>query len=240
MDVNFCWQPENLEFVGAIISISVGFIFYYFISKSSVLKNVFISRFGTERTKVYWVIFERLTGVFFFGFIPVLLILLLYKKGLYQFGVKSGELLISFYWILGLSPVIIVTNYFNAVKNDNLDMYPQIRKRSWNLQLIIISAFSWIVYLMAYEFMFRGFLLFVSVAYLGVWPAIALNVGIYALVHVPKGVKEALGAIPLGILLCIITLQTGGILVALAVHIVLALSNEWFSLKAHPEMVVKL
>ena len=80
--------------------------------------------------------------------------------------------------------------------------------------------------------------LFVSVAYLGVWPAIILNVAIYALVHVPKGIKEAVGAIPLGILLCIITLQTGSIIVALAVHIIMALGNEWFSLKAHPGMKI--
>ncbi len=238
MDVNFYWQADSFEFVSTLISVSVGFILYYFISKSVSLKNIFISRLGTERTKVGWVLFERLTGVFFFGFIPILIVLLLYHKGLHQFGVQTGELLISFYWILGLMPVILLMSYLNAGKKNNLEMYPQIRKSNWNVQLIILSALSWIVYLMAYEFMFRGFLLFVSITYLGVWPAIALNVAIYALVHVPKGATEAIGAIPLGILLCIITLQTGSIIMALAVHILLALSNEWFSLKAHPDMKI--
>ena len=115
-------------------------------------------------------------------------------------------------------------------------MYPQIRVKEWDTQLLLLSAFSWIAYLLAYEFMFRGYLLFVSVEYLGVWPAIALNIAIYALVHVPKGIKEAVGALPLGVVLGIITIQTGNIWVAFVVHIVLALSNEWFSLKAHPDM----
>ena len=240
MDVNFHWEADSLEFVSTLISVSVGFILYYFTSKSATIKNIFISRLGKERTKAGWVLFERLTGVFFFGFIPIILVLVLYKKGLHQFGVQSGELLISFYWILGLMPVIILMSYLNAGKKANLNMYPQIRKSDWNFQLIIASALSWIVYLMAYEFMFRGFLLFISVAYLGVWPAIALNVAIYALVHVPKGATEAIGAIPLGILLCIVTLQTGSIIMALAIHIIMALSNEWFSLKAHPDMKVNL
>jgi uncharacterized protein len=42
--------------------------------------------------------------------------------------------------------------------------------------------------------------------------------------------------LPLGIVLGIVTVQTGNIWVAFVVHVVLALSNEWFSLKAHPEM----
>jgi membrane protease YdiL (CAAX protease family) len=115
-------------------------------------------------------------------------------------------------------------------------MYPQIRKNEWNLKLILISAFSWILYLIAYEFLFRGYLLFVFLKYLNVWAAISLNVAIYALVHVPKGHKEAIGAIPLGLVLGIITLKTGSIWFAFGLHVVLALSNEWLSLRAHPDM----
>jgi membrane protease YdiL (CAAX protease family) len=238
MDINFNWKPGDFEFVSSVFLVSIGFIVYYFFSKSEKLKILFTAKFGIERTKVLWILFERLTGVFFFGFVPAIMVLFLYQKELNQFGVNLNEFTYSLYWILGLTPVIIVLNYLNAGKKDNLDMYPQIRKKNWNTQLIVVSALSWIVYLMAYEFMFRGFLLFVSVQYLGVWPAITLNVAIYALVHVPKGIKEAVGAIPLGVLLCIISLQTGSILVALVVHIIMALTNEWFSLKVQPEMKV--
>ncbi len=237
--MNLSWQWENFEFVSTILSVSIGFIVYYSLSKSEWLKASFKAKYGIERTKVLWIIFERLTGIFFFGFVPVLLVLYLYQKELYLFGVNLNEYTYSMYWILGLSPLIIVLSYINAPKKDNLNLYPQIRKNNWTIQLVILSALSWIVYLMAYEFMFRGFLLFVSIKYLGVWPAISLNVAIYALVHVPKGIKEAVGAIPLGILLCIITLQTGSILTALIVHIIMALSNEWFSLDKHPEMKIR-
>ena len=236
MEYSLKWMPQDTIFFVTILIVAGGFMAYYFISKSEKLKSKLIAKFGQEKTLVRWVVFERLLGVLFFGIIPLATISLLFEKGIESYGISSANMLTSIYWILGLSPLLITMNYFNCKKEDNLSMYPQIRVKEWDTQLLLLSAFSWIAYLLAYEFMFRGYLLFVSVEYLGVWPAIALNIAIYALVHVPKGIKEAVGALPLGVVLGIITIQTGNIWVAFVVHIVLALSNEWFSLKAHPDM----
>ncbi len=238
MDYSLQWFPTDSVFFVTILEVSIGFIAYFFLSKSHQLKQQFIGRYGKESTKTRWVVFERLLGVFFFGIIPLITLLFFLKKDTSIYGLNFNHLLTSLYWIIGLAPVLIILNYLNSNKEDNLAMYPQIRVKEWDKKLLFISASTWVLYLLAYEFMFRGFLLFVSVDYLGVWPAIALNMGIYALVHVPKGRKEAIGALPLGLLLCIITLQTGQIWVAFILHVVLALSNEWFSLKAHPEMKV--
>ncbi|MBK8558078.1 MAG: CPBP family intramembrane metalloprotease [Lewinellaceae bacterium] len=71
---------------------------------------------------------------------------------------------------------------------------------------------------------------------MGVWPAIAINTSLYAITHVPKGETEGIGAIPLGVLFCLITLESGTIWVAVLVHWVMSLSNEWLSLKHHPEI----
>ena len=68
------------------------------------------------------------------------------------------------------------------------------------------------------------------------WPAIALNCILYALAHFYKGPGEILGAIPVGILLCYLTLHTGNIWSAVIIHSTMALSNEWFSIRSHPNM----
>ena len=230
------WKADDTQFFVTILVVAAGFIAYFFLSKSKKLKNKFTEKFGTEKTLVRWIVLERLLGVLFFGVIPLATVLGVFKDQINNYGISSDNLLISTYWILGLSPIIIILGYFNCKKEDNLAMYPQIRKPVWNTQLLFLSATSWIAYLLAYEFMFRGYLFFVSVKYLSVWPAIALNIAIYSLAHVPKGIKEAIGALPLGVLLCIITVQTGNIWVAFVVHVVMALSNEWFSLWAHPGM----
>jgi membrane protease YdiL (CAAX protease family) len=95
---------------------------------------------------------------------------------------------------------------------------------------------AWILYLAAYEFMYRGFFLFIAESYTEMWIAIGLNVVVYAMAHIPKGLKETLGSVPFGLLICYIVLTTGSILVPYVLHVVMALSNEWFSFRAHPDM----
>jgi membrane protease YdiL (CAAX protease family) len=86
--------------------------------------------------------------------------------------------------------------------------------------------------------MFRGVLLFACERAMGVELAITINVAIYAFFHIHKGLREAIGAIPLGVVLCLLTLKTGTIWISFFVHVVLSLSNEWFSLKYHPKIRV--
>jgi membrane protease YdiL (CAAX protease family) len=73
---------------------------------------------------------------------------------------------------------------------------------------------------------------------MGLWSAIAVNTSIYALIHLPKGKRETIGAIPLGIVLCLITSYTGTIWAAFWIHCTLALTNEWFSIKYTKDIVL--
>ena len=239
MNISLTWHSEYLESVVSISIVAFGFISYFFISNSKKLHTSFIKKFGEERTLILWIVFQRLTGVVFLGLIPAIIVLSVFPLSFADFGISLKNLLPTLYWIFGLSAIIICMNFFFCRKPDNLSMYPQIRTKVWDRKLILLSASTWIAYLLAYEFMFRGFLLFPCERAFGVWPAIAINASIYAFVHIPKGIKEAVGAIPFGILLCIITFQTETIWAALIIHIVLALSNEWIALYYNPEMSVK-
>ena len=71
---------------------------------------------------------------------------------------------------------------------------------------------------------------------MGPWAAIALNCSLYAFAHFYKGPGETFGAIPLGIMFCYLTLLTGNIWTAVVIHSVMALSNEWFSIRANPDI----
>ncbi|MCD4792062.1 MAG: CPBP family intramembrane metalloprotease [Bacteroidales bacterium] len=230
------WKEIDLDLYIYVFIVTVAFSAYYFLSNSDTLKKRFIQKTGIEKIKIYWVLFEKLLGFLFFGVIPLTFVLVVFNESLLTCGISAENFQISLYWIIGLSPILILLSYFNSKKKDNLNRYPQIRTSKWSLQLLVISALSWILYLLAYEFMFRGFLLFVSERNLGFWAAIILNIVVYSLAHIPKGIKETVGAIPFGFVLCIITLQTGNIFATFVLHAVLALSNEWFSLKANSEM----
>ena len=215
----------NAAFIIAIVSSTLGYVIYLAITSSEKI----VTRFSPDKnSNARHILFQRFTGVLIFGLLPCIGILSFSGFDFISFKVNKETLL----WILLLSLVILPVNFFNSKTPDNLSQYPQIRKTSWSAGLIGVSALSWIAYLFAYELLFRGFLLFSSLELLGYWPAVILNTGIYSIVHYPKGKKEAFGAVPFGLILCILTINTGSFMLAFLAHVVLALSNEWFSLYA--------
>lgn len=220
------------DFRISVMYIIAAFVLYYifllFLKKSQEKKQ------NNTRS----VIIGRSTGVFLFGILPVIY-LMSQKMNIKEFGINSENLLISLYAILIVLPIIFIVVFINAKKEQNLKLYPEIRKQTWNAQLLILSAFSWLVYIFAYEFLFRGFFLFLSLQYFSYWPAIIINIILYALVHIPKGIKETVASLPFGLILCVITIESGNITASFVIHGFMGLFNEWLSLKAHPNMQLK-
>ena len=118
----------------------------------------------------------------------------------------------------------------------NLKNYPQIRAKVWSKKLKLKNALGWAAYLFGYELLFRGVLLFPLADELGVWTAIAINIALYSATHIPKGLDETIGAIPLGLVLCILTLYTDTIWIAFIVHVIMAWTNTFTALRFNPEM----
>jgi membrane protease YdiL (CAAX protease family) len=222
----------------SVAVVTIAFLIYHFASGSETLNTKL--KFGLEKPAhlIAWFSSTAFLAMLVYGGLPLLAIVFMADTHLQDFGFRRTPGIDSWMWVAILSVAIIAVNFFNAPNKANLAMYPQIRIPLWNTSTLIISAITWILYLAAYEFMFRGFLLYALYDELGMIAAIAINTSIYSLVHIPKGKTEALGAIPLGILLCYLTLLTGNLLIAFLVHVVMALSNEWFTLRVHPEMKV--
>ncbi|MGW8121501.1 CPBP family intramembrane glutamic endopeptidase [Roseivirga echinicomitans] len=232
------WNPSFLEPILAIGLLTLGFSVYHFVSNSPKVKQGFIQKYGEVRgnTKAQWCF--RYLGAMTIGIIPAILMMVILGKTPADYGVAFKNHTTSLYWIFGLAAIIIPMNFFNSKKEKNLAFYPNVREKEWTKAMVAKNAFTWVAYLFGYELMFRGLLLFATVPLLGEWPAIVVNAALYALVHVPKNLEETIGAVPLGVLLCLITLTTGTIWVAFFVHITLALSNFLFSLRHHPDMKV--
>lgn len=213
-----------------IIFSTVGYTFYHFIKEE--INN---SASSSHKDNTRNILLQRLTGIFLFGFAPALMMMLLIHKTdiSFIFGKPGSD---TWLWLLPLGSFTLVINYFISGSDNNLDMYPQIRKREWSTGLLILSALSWLAYLFAYELLFRAFLFLPLLGKMGLWPAVIINTGIYSLVHIPKGKREAFGSIPLGIILCLLVYKTGSFWIAFFIHGIMALSNEWFSLHRHPEI----
>lgn len=199
----------------------------------------FIDKNGSAGSNVNSVIIDRLMGFFWLGVFPFMVLTWRGQEeiqiaGLCNLG-SSGIWLI----VLFLTLLILVVNYFNAPRSSNLAVYPQIRDLVWSKEMVAGSALTWVIYLVGYEYAFRGILLFACLANMPVESAIIINVLIYSLFHFHKGAKEAFGSIPFGILICYLVIKSHSIWPAVFLHIVLALSNEWFSIYFNPKISIK-
>ena len=230
---------QHLPAVLTIFLTIVGYNTYWFIAKSPGLRKKIKERYSAEASSIRLVQFQYYVGFLFLGVIPLVVCVSLLDYSLADYGISFQSTGQSMLWIIGLSAIIFPLNINASKRPENLETYPMIRAKEWNKRLILLNSLANMSYLLAYEILFRGLLLFTCVDILGVWPAVAVNVALYSAVHLPKGPAETIGAIPFGLIICYITLSTGTIWVAVVIHWVLSLSNDYLSVYHNPEMRFK-
>jgi membrane protease YdiL (CAAX protease family) len=215
-----------------------GFLVYHYLSE--YIRNYISLKYQDESKASYLgVISQRIIGFLAFGLFPLFIFSALICKPIWYYGINLHNFNESLLWTGILGFIVVTVNFFHAGKESNLKHYPQIRIAAWNSKTITINSITWVIYLLGYEFMFRGILLFGLFHDFGASFAITVNTVLYALVHLPKGRKETLGSIPLGIILCIISLETGSFLTAFLFHSIMALSNDFFAIRQNARMKIK-
>ena len=240
LNIDFSWGEGETKIFLPIFLTVVFFILYWFSAQSTVLKAFFNKK--TKRGHVVFFFFSKVLGFFCFGVFPILICLLFIPDmSFYDYGLVFNQktAFFSFFWILLLSIVVVPLAFFSAKKEKNLKNYPQIRANVWTKKTLFISLLGWFLYLLGYEFLFRGVLFFPLVSSLGVWPSIFINTALYSTTHIPKGLDETLGAIPLGFVLCVLTLYSGTIWIAFFVHLAMAWTNNLTSLKYNTNISFK-
>ena len=211
----------SYELLPLFIGVS-GYLIYFKILKSAQIETLLNQYFKTSKQSFYWVQFTR--GV---AFICMALLPLAFLK---TSNLEFWELTYTWtptdskYTII-LALILIPLGALNAKGKSHLTQYPQVRMTRWNKVEYITNILSWGLYLLSYEFLFRGVLFLGLIPFTGLYIAIGINTVLYALAHLYKGKKETLGSIPLGIILCYITWKTGTIWTAFAIHWIMAGNN---------------
>lgn len=239
MDINFYFQ--NFRVFIPIVGGLTGFIIFWFIKESEGLKKRYLSKYGDDKGSARFIMMTKYLGGFTMGVLPFIWYRITFSDTSLSdlgLGLSEGTLLSVILFTVGLCIIIIPLAAISARKPQNLVNYPQIRAREWDLKLILGNLLAWAAYLLGYEFLFRGVLLFPLVETIGLWPAIAVNIGLYSATHIPKGLSETIGAIPLSVVLCLLSVYTGSIWIAFFVHVAMAWTNSLTALKHHPEMKI--
>ena len=231
MDFNPVWLT--------LLYFIVSYLIYWFLPESGVWKKmVGFSRLAegpASRNSLYA---QKAVGFLLLGPLSLLAAVLIGPGSDARFGLSipsgSGALL----WFLVPSVITFLIMGLRPASGLNIDYYPQVRLPEWRPADLFWNSLFWTLYLMGYEFAFRGLMFFPLLDSLGFWPAAIVGMVIYSAVHIPKGGFEAIFALPYGLLLYHIAMDTGSFLIPALLHLEMALMNDFRSLRHNPGMVV--
>lgn len=230
---------HSLDFITLTGFAVLIFLFYHFFNHKLLSGGLIRKIIPGMQPQSVGVLSAKISGIIWLGLLPVLVFGILYPlMPLTWLCLSASKELI--FWLAVLLPIPVIMASFTSRSSTHRAQYPQVREPVWSRRLLFANILCWILYLAGYEAFFRGFLLFGLIEVVSPWTAIMINTLFYSLVHIPKGAGEAFGAIPLGILLCLITLTTGNFWVAFLVHCSMACANDLFSLRNHTEIISPL
>ena len=218
----------SAAFLTAIVALI--YALYYGIAYTGISRWIYRKFAASVNKSVFHAVFFRLLGFVLFGLFSAFIFSKIYGAEFDFLSLKINHLKEILPYFVFLFLIAIIIPYLN-VKNSKHSQYPQFKIENWTLPYKLLSYITWMLYLMGYEFMFRGILLFGTVEEIGCYPAVILNVILYAFVHIPKGKKEVLGCFILGPILCAVALVSHNILIPAILHITVFLCNEYFSIR---------
>jgi membrane protease YdiL (CAAX protease family) len=239
LSVDLALKEGDPNIIIPVLVTIVFFMIYWFTSQSGRVRNWFYSSFDHDTAAVRHFLSVKILGFAVLGLIPLILTLILLP------GYSPADLGLTFRvenpsFTLAVAAVLVVLAVFSAGtaarKAKDREHFPQIRAKVWTTKTVMANIAGWGVYLLGYEILFRGILLIPLTESIGVWPAITVNIALYAAAHVPQGSRDAFGAIPVGLIFCLVTLATGTVYIAFLVHLSMALTNCFTSMKHHPDM----
>lgn len=205
--------------IASIVLLTSAFSFFAYWGVLAIVKR------STLKETVIEVVIKRILGFLLFGIVP-LMIAFATEMNLWFTSLTGDKLLLFFGVLVVLTPIIFLATNKIAKSKVHQERYAETLSHFATPALFNFNSFLWILYLIGYEFLFRGVLLFGCSEAWGMVTATVINVVLYAIVHIPRGKFEVLGAIPLGVLFCVITFATNTFWTVVILHCLIAISHD--------------
>ncbi len=156
------------------------------------------------------------------------------KKSLYDFGWGLGDIKYGAKWLISI-PLLVVPMIFIASKMPDLRVEYPLAKSLLNDQgsLLVYETAYVLFYYVAWEFFFRGFLLFGLKERFGAVNAILIQTISSCLVHIDKPEGEIIGSIFIGILFGMIALRSKSIWYVFLIHVSIGVLTDLFIIYYH-------
>lgn len=214
-----------------IIFLSVGIfqtISWYFTSRRFFRENLFEQFQNISNPFLLEYLYWFIGDFFTFFILGSLVIKFVLKENLSDYGLKVGDykagLLISFVFIFLMAIII----WFVSSTPAFAEKYPHLdsAKDSWNI--FLIYELGMLVYMIAWEFIWRGFMLFGLEKRFGFY-SVLIQMIPFVILHNGKPFLETFGAIFGGIALGILAFRTRSIYYCIITHIGVMFSIDFIS-----------
>lgn len=191
--------------------IAASFIIYFIISYAyKILKIQNVEEALLTSRGLLLINLKHILGILLFGLI-FYLITPEYRFLINSFEIPNLNILLLLLGVVFISALLAFTLVKKNLKN-KAEISQYSHNQGWIYFIIRI------VFLISYEFFFRGVLLFFFIEINGLILAIIISTSLYVLIHIFDSKAEILGAIPFGIVLCLFSYFTNNIWAAFIIH----------------------
>ncbi len=163
---------------------------------------------------LYWFIGDFIT----FFVLGILIIKFGFKEKLSDYGLRLGDIKTGFSFSLLFLSVMIILIWFVSATPAFAEKYPHLSSAKSNWNTLLIYEAGMLLYMFAWEFMWRGFMLFGLEKKFGYY-SVLIQMIPFVILHNGKPFLETFGAIFGGIALGILALRTRSIYYCVITHI---------------------
>ncbi len=216
-----------------LLSAPVLLSIYYYHNTEAQFLQLFPSMASDENAGLYMQYWKFIIFFILTGLLPFCYLIFFVKKPLAEFGLGFGNYKLGLKIIGVLTPFVILPMIWVAAQMPDIRQeYPMARilfyksDLFWQYELVYV-----LLYYIAWEFFFRGFLLFGLAKEFGIIHAILIQTISSCLIHLGKPEGETLGSILTGIVFGYIAIRTKSIWYVWILHFTIGVLTDYFVLK---------
>lgn len=233
------WHADDAEPVIVLATVNVAWVLFHSFGRERNLLRFVPTQLPEAARQARAVFLERVAGFVMLGLVPAAVAALMLHGSAASYGLALGRPVPTLALLGGVMLVVVPLLRRAAADVEHRAHSPRVRAQRWSRRLLRENALTLALYLVGYEFLFRGLLLFAMADWVGAWPAVAISTLAYTWAHLHKHPEELLGSLPVGVVFGATALASGSMLGPLLAHVVIAVSADWFALRADPKVSIE-
>jgi len=229
---NFINELKNLDkkvltiFLSSIILLTISWYFSTpdFFSQNFTFHKSFSFPYADLTSFIYWFFLDTIL----FFIIPSLIIKFIFHEKLKNYGINLQNINIGLTFTILAILIFIPIIYFLSKSENFVEYFPLMQNAKEDLLVFIIYEFVFIVFIFAWEFFFRGFMLFGLEKSFGIY-SIFIQMIPFVILHNGKPFIETFASIFGGVILGYLALRTRSIFYGFLIHGFILLTLDLFA-----------